>query len=62
MQTSTPSLISAPDAVVGQRHNTGSFKLVNKPGTPFAGGSVGKGLYGLVRKISPPTGLDPRTV
>jgi hypothetical protein len=49
--------------VGGQRHALAALHPGKKPGTHCTGGWVGpKGRSGQVRKISPPSGFDPRTV
>jgi hypothetical protein len=45
---------------MGQRHALAVFYPRERPGTHCTGGPQGRS--GLVRKISLPPGLDPRTV
>jgi len=62
MYGSTLSLTLALDGVNDQRHPRPLYPR-ERPGTHCIGGWGGpQGRPGLVRKISPPPGLDPRTV
>jgi len=61
--SSTLSLTSALDGVGGQRHAPADLPPGIKPGTSCTGGWASlQDRSGLVRKILPPLGLDPRNV
>ena len=61
MYSSILSLTSALYGVGGQRHAPTALPTGNRyPLYKRLGGPQGR--YGRVRKISPPTGFDPRTV
>jgi hypothetical protein len=46
----------------GQRHASAALPPGKRTGTHFTGGWVSPRAVGRVRKISPPPGLDPRTI